>query len=113
MTLNQFDIPQPSTNTCRAVALAKEEPSTAFVFPQPSTKNPQLFWPLAKIPFPSRCSFTTIAVVRYARNKRPIDHGRQLALNNVRETPVRLGSSASRLDAPRFAAAACCSSSTL
>src|SRR5438067_11201286 len=28
MTLNQFDIPQPSTKTCRAVALAKDEPST-------------------------------------------------------------------------------------
>jgi len=34
--------------------------------------------------------------VRYARNKRQIDHRRQPVLNNVGETPVRLGLSDSR-----------------
>src|SRR5438552_3549311 len=78
MTLNQFDIPQPSTNTCRAVALAKEEPSTAFVFPQPSTKNPQLFWPLAKISFPRRCPFPTIPPCRDAPQSFPSTTGGSL-----------------------------------
>ena len=34
--------------------------------------------------------------MRYARNKRQIDHGRQPVLNNVGETPVRLGPLESR-----------------
>ena len=34
----------------------------------------------AKMSFPRRCPFTTIPAVRYARNKRQIDHGRQPAL---------------------------------
>ena len=46
---------------------------------QPSTNNPQLFWPPAKISFPRRCTFTTIPAVRYARNKRQLDHRRQPA----------------------------------
>jgi integron integrase len=51
---------------------------------QLSTNNPQPFRLLAKISFPRRCPFTTIAVVRYARNKCQIDHGRQPAMPKKR-----------------------------
>ncbi len=70
--------------------------------PQPSTNTPQPFWPLAKISFPRPCPFTTIPVVRYARNKRQIDHGRQHVLNTVGETSVRLGPSVSRREMKRL-----------
>src|SRR5207248_2153750 len=50
----------------------------------------------AKICFPRRCPFTTIAVVRYAQNKRPIDHGRQPALI-MWEGPQRLESTTLRV----------------
>ena len=49
-------------------------------FPQLSTNNPQPKNASARFSFPRRCPFTTIPGVRYAPNKREIDHRRPLAL---------------------------------